>query len=264
MTGAGALQKLLTWLSPAFPVGAFAWSAGLETAIAEKAVTDSGTLQDWISGALAHGGIRADAIILAHAYRDVGTPSPTLPAGGRVSAGGLGTTGPHPQRGTSLLAGEDGRGDAISMDSAGQLRELADLCLALTPAVERNAETSTTGDAFAIAARARPPARQTPQPHPSPYPVAVGAIAAAHGIGLGATLLGYLTAAVHSQISVAVRLVPLGQTEGLRVMAALENRIAALADAAASATLADLGSIAYAADIAQLRHETLEPRIFRS
>ena len=69
MTEPAALQKLVTWLSPAFPVGAFAWSAGLETAIADRRVTDSERLQNWIDGALAHGGIRTDAILLAHAHR---------------------------------------------------------------------------------------------------------------------------------------------------------------------------------------------------
>ncbi|MHB1103578.1 MAG: urease accessory protein UreF [Devosia sp.] len=219
-SGPSALQKLLTWLSPAFPVGAFAWSAGLESAIAEKAVTDSKTLLNWIGGALAHGGIRTDAIILATGHR----------------------------------ASED----------APRLGDLADLCLALTPSLERRMETVTTGDSFALAARAWPSPVYARLPRPCPYPVAVGAIAAAHGIGLAAALLGYLTTAVHSQVSVAIRLVPLGQTDGLRVMAALEPEIATVAVGAAIATLDDLGSIAYAADIAQMRHETLEPRIFRS
>lgn len=220
MSDAAALQKLLTWLSPAFPVGSFAWSAGLESAIAEKAVTESPALQDWVGGNLAHGGIRTDAILLAHAHRAAGDPP--------------------------------------------LLRDLADLCLALTPARERHLETETTGEAFTIAARPWPSPIFASLPQPCPYPIAVGAIAAAHGIGLEETLLGYLTAAVHAQVFVAVRLVPIGQSDGLRVMAALEPEIAALAAAASTATLADLGSIAYAADIAQMRHETLEPRIFRS
>jgi urease accessory protein len=219
MTEPAALQRLLTWLSPAFPVGAFAWSAGLETAIADRRVADAASLQDWITGALAHGGIRTDAILLAHAHR--------------------------------------------AADEA-SLRALADLAIALTPATERHKETLVTGDAFVIAARAWPSDVYTRLPRPCPYPIAVGAIAAAHGIAIGQTLLGYLTAAVHSQVSVAVRLVPLGQTDGLRVMAALEPRIAALAETAATATLDDIGGIAYAADIAQMRHEDLEPRIFRS
>jgi urease accessory protein len=94
--------------------------------------------------------------------------------------------------------------------------------------------------------------------------VAVGAIAAAQDIGLRETLIGYLTAAAHTQVSVAVRLVPLGQTAGLQVMAGLEPAVAALAATAATASLDDIGGIAYAADIAQMRHETLGTRIFRS
>ena len=215
MTQPAALQKLLTWLSPAFPVGAFAWSAGLESAIADRTLTDSTALQNWLEGLLAHGGLKTDAILLTQAWQDTEA-----------------------------------------------LQDLADLAIALTPARERVAETTITGDNFAIAARAW--AVELTLPQPCPYPIAVGATARAHDIGLEDTLLAFLTAAVHSQISVAVRLVPLGQTDGLRVMAALEPRVGALAKLAATATLADIGGIAYATDIAQMRHETLEPRIFRS
>jgi len=220
MTAPAALQKLLTWLSPAFPVGAFAWSAGLETAIAGRVVTDAPSLRDWLYGALTHGGHRTDAIFLAQAF--------------------------HAQP------------DAKKLD------ELAELYLALTPAAERHAETLTTGDAFVIAARAWPSDVLSRLPAPCPYPIVVGAAAAAHGVPLAETLIGFLTAAVHTQVSVAVRLVPLGQTAGLSVMAALEPDIARLAAAATNATLADLGAIAYAADIVQMRHEGLEPRVFRS
>jgi urease accessory protein len=220
MTDLSALQRLLTWLSPAFPVGTFAWSQGLETAIADGRVADAATLKDWIAGALAHGGMRTDAIILGAAYG----------------------------------AAED----------AAKLREIADLALALTAASERHMETTLTGEAFASAARAWPSDVFARLPQPSPYPVAVGAIAAAHGIGVEETMIGYLTAAVHAQVSVAVRLVPLGQTAGLQVMAALETQVAALARTAANASLDDIGGIAYAAEIAQMRHETLGTRIFRS
>jgi urease accessory protein len=220
MTEPAALQKLLTWLSPAFPVGTFAWSAGLETAIAEGAVSDSGTMENWLSGSLRHGGFRSDAILLAHAFR-------------RARA-------------------------------AAELCALADLCLALAPSSERVAELCTVGGSFVVAACAWPAPLPPVLPEPCPYPIAFGALAAAHGIELGDALLGFLTAAVHSQVSVAVRLVPLGQTEGLRVVAALEPLVAASAEAAATATLEQIGAIAYAADIAQMRHETLQTRLFRS
>jgi urease accessory protein len=220
MTAPEGLQRLLTWLSPAFPTGAFAWSAGLETAIADRRVTDSTGLTNWLAGALAHGALRTDTIIVAEAHRRVADPP--------------------------------------------GLRELAELSVALTPAAERRHETLATGASFVIATRAWPSDVFARLPEPCPYPVVVGAIAAAHGIPLRDVLLGYITAALHGQVSVAVRLVPLGQTAGLRVMAALEPQAAKLAAFAESATLDDVGGIAYAADIAQMQHETLEPRIFRS
>ncbi|MET3898527.1 urease accessory protein [Devosia sp. UYZn731] len=219
MTKAGDLQKLLTWLSPAFPVGAFAWSAGLETAIVDARIHDRATTHDWIEASLAHGGLRTDAILLAHAHRST---------------------------------------------NAAALSELADLCLALTPARERHDETTITGDAFANAARAWPSPVYASLPQPCPYPIAVGAIAAAHGIDLAATLVAFLTAIVHAQVSVAVRLVPIGQSDGLAIMAALEPTILARAELCQHAALDDIGTIAYAADIAQMRHETLTTRIFRS
>lgn len=238
MTDPANLQKLVTWLSPAFPVGAFAWSAGLETAIADRRVTNAERLQNWIEGALAHGGIRTDAILLAEAWR--------------VAGEAAFAASPLP---TSPLVGEATRTE---------LQDLADLSLALTASRERWMETTVTGDNYVLAAKHWPSGILVLLPEPCPYPIAVGAIAAAHDIDLVDTLLAWLTATVHGQISVAVRLVPLGQSDGLRILAALEPRVAALAASAATATLADLGAIAYAADIAQMRHETLEPRIFRS
>ncbi|MFD2646737.1 urease accessory protein UreF [Devosia albogilva] len=220
MTRPRDLQLLLTWLSPAFPVGAFAWSAGLETAIATGTVKDRATAEDWISGILHHGGLRTDTILLSGAWRASADPT--------------------------------------------TLQDLADLCLALTPARERHEETLITGDAFVAALRAWPEAASISLPQPCPYPIAVGAAAARIGIDLQATLLAWLTAAVHAQVSVCVRLVPIGQTDGLTIMAALEPTIAILAAAAATATTDDIGGVAYAADIAQMSHETLTTRIFRS
>ena len=214
------LQKLLTWLSPAFPVGAFAWSAGLEAAIVDGTVHDRTTVQAWIEGILHHGGMRTDAILFAHAHR--GAQNPAI------------------------------------------LGELADLCLALTPARERHDETTITGNSFVSAAEAWPTPVIENLPHPCPYPIAVGAIAAGHRIALDAALLAWLTASVHAQVSVAVRLVPIGQSDGLAIMAALEHAIAEQASLCQHATLDDIGSVAYAADIAQMSHETLTTRIFRS
>lgn len=64
-----ALFKLASWLSPSYPVGAFSYSHGLETAIADSDVSDRETLTAWIAAVLEHGAGRTDAILLAHAYR---------------------------------------------------------------------------------------------------------------------------------------------------------------------------------------------------
>jgi urease accessory protein len=214
------LQKLLTWLSPAFPVGAFAWSAGLETAIVQGIVKDRASTQEWVAATLEHGGIKTDAILLAHAHK--------------------------------------------SFADQAALTDLSDLCLALTPARERHTETIQTGNAFALASAAWPTKIPISLPKPCPYPIVVGATAGAHGIDVLATLVAYLTSTVHSQVSVAVRLVPIGQTDGLTILADLETRILKLAELGRAATLDDIGSVAYCADIAQMKHETLGTRIFRS
>lgn len=220
MSGNSDLQKLLTWLSPAFPVGAFAWSNGLETAIVTGLVHDRDTTEAWIDSSLRHGSLRTDAILFAHAHRAAADPA-TLGA-------------------------------------------LAELCLALTPARERYDETTLTGAAFVTAASAWPTPVLANLPQPCPYPIAVGAIAAGHAIALETALLAWLTAGIHTQVSVAVRLVPIGQSAGLSIMAALECSIASMATLCQHATLDDIGAVAYAADIAQMAHETLTTRIFRS
>lgn len=215
-----ALQRLLAWASPAFPVGAFAYSAGMETAIAERRIANVAGTRNWIEGNLKSGAARNDGILAAEALR--------------------------------------GQKDAA------RLAELADLCLALTPARQRHEELLTTGDAFVAAARAWPDPVHDRLPSPCPYPVAFGAVAGAADIDLIAMLTALLTAHVQAQVSVAIRLVPIGQTDGLAVLAALEPLVAEAADTLAGATIDDLGSTAYAADIAGMAHETLGTRIFRS
>src|SRR5271166_736624 len=65
---AQALLRLLTWLSPAFPTGGFAYSHGIEWAVEAGDITDGDTLRDWLAELLAHGAPRSDAILLRHAH----------------------------------------------------------------------------------------------------------------------------------------------------------------------------------------------------
>lgn len=215
-----ALQRAFAWFSPAFPIGAFAYSAGLETAISGGTVRTPEALANWLRAILTHGAPTTDAILIGEAYRNAGDAS------------------------------------ALAM--------LADLALALIPSPERRAETLSLGTSFRAATSAWSDAGRAALPVQCPYPVALGAICAMTGLPLAAVLTGFLSALTQGQISVAVRLVPLGQADGLRVLHGLEADIAAAARRGENAGLDDLGTIGFAADIAAMAHETLTVRIFRS
>ncbi len=209
--------RLLAWLSPAFPTGAFAYSHGLEWAVETGDVRDEASLQSWLGDVLAHGSGRTDAILLRHAHRAVTDPA--------------------------------------------ALAEIAAIALATAAGRERHNEALAQGQAFILAAA---PWTMPPVPHETPYAVAVGALAGAHDIPEDDVAAGYLQAFVSNLISAAVRLVPLGQTAGLRVLAALEPIVLTTAEATKSAALDEIGGCAFRSDIAAMRHETQYTRLFRS
>lgn len=209
------LHKLNAWLSPAFPVGAYAYSHGLETVVSSGEIANVQTLSDWLSDVLLHGSGRNDAILLRHAYN-----AATL---------------------TDLEA-------------------IADLACALAPSAERHLETTSQGRAF-VTANNGIWGEDTPD---MPYPVAIGAAARSHEIDLDMTLNLFLHAFVANIISAGVRFIPLGQTEGQKLLKGFYEPIADLAERTAELTLEDLGGMTFRADMASMKHETLRTRIFRS
>jgi urease accessory protein len=169
---------------------------------------------------------------------------------------------------SDVLAHGSGRSDAILLRHAHRsasdpvaLRAIADLALASTPSRERRDEALNQGRAFLLAVASW---LTDPLPDDLPYAVAAGAAAGRHAIPEGATTAAYLQAFAANLISAAVRAVPLGQTTGLRVLAALEPTILATADQTADATLDDIGGCAFRSDLAAMRHETQYTRLFRS
>ena len=161
-----------------------------------------------------------------------------------------------------------GRTDAILLRHAHaaagdptRLGELAELAAATAPSRERRSETIDLGTAFAAAAAPWSPPDLPPAP---PYPIALGALASAHGIDPDGLAAAHLQAFAANLISAAVRLVPLGQSVGLRVLAALEPAIREVAAATCTATLDEIGSAAFRSDLAAMRHETLYTRLFRT
>ncbi len=210
-----ASLRLLAWLSPAFPVGAFAYSHGIEWAVEAGDIADEAALLGWLTTVLRDGSGRSDAILLRHAH--------------------------------------------AACDDDAALEALSELAFALAPARERRAETRDQGGAFARAA-----APWGTLPEALAYPVAVGALAGRHAINADMAAAGYLQAFAANLISAAVRIVPLGQSAGLRVLAALEPLLATVTDGTRDASLDDLGGCAFRSDIAAMRHETQYTRLFRS
>lgn len=212
------LLRLLTWLSPAFPVGGFGYSHGLETAIREGAVADARGLTLWIASLLEHGSGWTDAVLAKAAWT------------------------------------------AVTAEDHTTLDEVAELGEALAPSLERRRETMAQGEAFltAVAAWNPPPILR------APYPVALGAAAGAACLPLEPALTAWLHAFAASLISVAVRALPLGQSDAVAVIAALEPVILRTAARASDSTLEDLGSATILSDIAAMRHETLDGRLFMS
>ena len=165
----------------------------------------------------------------------------------------------------TLLSDGAGWSDAILLRHAyrcaaheSEIADLAELAAAMVPSRERQLETLAQGHAFAASAAAWSEVK------PAAYPVAFGVFAARQGVSEEAACLGFLTAWVGNLVSAGVRLVPLGQQAGLRVLHGLEERVLAVMAETACATLDDLGTACFRADISAMRHETQYSRMFRS
>jgi urease accessory protein len=226
-TGAAALYRLMTWLSPSFPVGAFSYSSGIEWAVEAGDIGDAASLRDWLASMLAEGAGFCDGVFLAHAYRAAST-----------------------------------RNDAA-------LRDIAELASAFVSSRERSLETSAQGRAFIEIARAAWNCGDLDRVVSCcggriVYPVAVGIVSAVHAIPLPSTLQAFFHAVISNWISAGARLIPLGQTDSQRVLALLEPVVASTAKRALEASLGDLGSATFRADLASMRHETQYTRLFRS
>jgi urease accessory protein len=207
------LLTLTQWLSPAYPVGAFAYSHGLESAVHAGWVQDADTLEAWLADVLAEGSGRTDALWI-------------------------------------WLAARGERPDA----------ELDALARAWQPARERLREADRQGAAFARVT-AEVWALDLP---PMLLPVALGAAARQTGMDTQGVAALYLQSFAGNLVAAAQRLMPLGQTEAQGVLARLTPLCAEIAAEAERLTLDDMASNAFLSDVAAMRHETLEPRLFQS
>jgi len=224
---AAALYRLMAWMSPAYPIGAFSYSAGLEWAVEVGDIADAKTLREWLAVMIGEGAGFADAVLFSHAH------------------------------------------DAIAANDDAALRSVAELAAALVSSRERLLETTAQGRAFVDTTQAAWPTPALARLEavwsgPIALPVAAGAACAGHGIARETAVRAFLQALTANWISAGVRLIPLGQTDGQRVLAALEDAVAATAARALTTPLDELGTCAFRADVAGMKHETQYTRLFRS
>lgn len=229
--------RLTQWLSPAFPIGAFAYSQGLEAAIAAGDVRDAASLQGWIAAVLTHGSGRLDAGFIALA-RAADADLPALADLCRAMAGSS-------ERLTEMT--EQGRAFGLTI-------------AALTGAIHEQTVTAPR-QPLDFKSPENVPARDTPS---LPYPLAVGQATRALKVETSEVIMLFLQALAAQLTSVAVRFVPLGQTEGQIVLTRLAPLIADLAARYDLFTLDDLSSTTPGADLATMRHETMDVRIYRT
>jgi urease accessory protein len=137
--------------------------------------------------------------------------------------------------------------------------EMADLARALAGSAERLTETLDQGRAFAATVSA------LGNPVPAlPLPVAVGMAARRLDLPAPEIIAHYLHGFAGNLVSAATRFLPLGQAEAQGLLAGLHGGIAETAERAAEAGVDDLAISCLGADLAAMRHETLDVRIFRT
>lgn len=220
-----ATYQLMTWLSPSFPVGAYAFSHALEQVVSDGRLDNAPAVQAWLEDLITTGSGHSDLVFVA--------------AGWRAGAG--------PEK----------------------LAAANELALAFCSSVELRLETTAQGRAFVDTVAETWPCAAASALQRMPggdiaYPVAVGAIAADYGIDEMATLTAYAHAFIANLVSAAVRLVPLGQTDGQRITARLADSVSAAAAIAHATPVDAVSSNTLASEIASMQHENLYTRLFRS
>jgi urease accessory protein len=222
----GDLYRLLAWFSPSYPIGAFSYSHGIEFAVETGRVKNAATLGDWIGHVLRHGAAWVDAVLLKEAYQ--------------------------------------------AADDTARLQELADLAAAWRGTAETALESAQQGGSFVMVTRAAwgHPAidafAAARGERPVALSIAIGVAAAAHRLPLRPVLAACLHAFAANLVSAAVRLIPLGQTDGQRALSMLLPVVESVADCALACPLDECGTAAPMVDLMSMLHETQYTRLFRS
>ena len=236
MTGSGAnlasegLLRLLSWLSPAFPTGAYSYSHGLEQTVERGYIHDLVSLVEWLDADLRFGSARNEGIFFKTAWiaaRD--RDHDRLFEVAKTAAA---------YRGTAELSLESTQQGAASL------------------AILRRVWPDPVLDDLARALVARDVAPT--------LAVVLGARTAGQDIPLPLAMSAFLQSYVSNLISAAVRLISIGQTSGQLALAELEPVVIEVGRQLLDASLEDLGSAAFMIDVVSMAHETQYTRLFRS
>ena len=225
-----ALLRQQSWLSPAFPIGSYSYSHGIEWAVEAGYIQDRESLVDWLEADLLYGSGRNEAIFFSEAsHYTTDNDYDKLFAVAELAAA---------FRGTSEFA----------LESSQQ----AAACLGTLRQVWPDSVLDWLSEK--LCERGIPPA----------LAVVLGIRSARHAIPLSLALPAFLQSYVANLITAGVRLVPLGQTDGQRAIADLEEAMLAGSMQARKSSINDLGSAAFMVDLASMSHETQYTRLFRS
>jgi urease accessory protein len=222
------LYRIMAWLSPAYPVGAYAYSHGLEYAVETGAVNDERSLIAWIEGIVAFGSPRVDGTLFAHAWQAVTERDDDTFRWTAERAAAL--------RGSAELA----------LESRQQGEAFLKTVRASTHAPEL--------DRFVALLHGVAPS----------YPISVAVAAALHDVPVRPALVAYIHAFAANLVSAGVRLVPLGQMAGQRAIEALRPAVLATVDACLRTRPTEIGQAASVVDWTSMKHETQYTRLFRS
>lgn len=227
MTTTTDLYRLLAWFSPSYPIGAFSYSHGVEYAIETGRVTNVATLTQWIAHILRHGAGWVDAVLLKEAH--------------------------------------------AACDDMARLDELADLAAAWRGTAEMALESTQQGGSYLSVTRAAWGQSSELDAFAAlrtdksvPLCIAVGVAAGAHRLGVETVLAAYLHAFAANLVSAAVRLIPLGQTDGQRTLSNLMPVVDSVVPCALACAVEDCGTASPMVDLTSMMHETQYTRLFRS
>ena len=218
------LFNLLTIVNPSYPIGSFSYSHGLEWSIQEKEITDKKSLFEWLQTILYEGSLWSDSVIFYHAYK------------------------------------------SLKSKNYSKFKKISDLSLTIQPSKERYMESVMQGNAFIKITKdiSNYDLKDYNLRSDISLPIAFSVACDLHKLNFDDCLTGFLHSNISNLISAGIRLIPLGQTEGQKLLNELSDSIITIIPKVKKAKISRIGNCCWRSDISSMKHETQYTRIFRS